>query len=181
MTIGFLIVDPQNDFCPGGALAVPEGDRVMEVINSVVAAQPDAPVFVSRDWHPTETTHFDNWPVHCVANTLGAEFHDDFELPARAVVISKGMGAGEDAYSSFHGETEDGMSLLLALADAGVTELIVAGLATDYCVKATVLDALAEGFEVKVLLSGVRAVNISPEDGTRAIEEMAEAGASFSP
>jgi nicotinamidase/pyrazinamidase len=179
MTVGILIIDPQNDFCPGGALAVPEGDAVMEVINSLLARHETTPVFVSRDWHPTETIHFENWPVHCVANTPGAEFHADLELPARATVITKGTGADEDAYSAFHGCAEDGESLLLTLAAQGVTDLIVCGLATDYCVKATVLDACQEGFKVQVLLSGVRAVNVNPGDDEKALEEMADAGANF--
>src|SRR5919199_6449983 len=102
-----LLVDPQNDFCPGGSLPVAEGDQVMPVLSSWAAAAADSgvPVFVSRDWHPARTTHFKEfggvWPAHCVQGTHGAEFHPDLHLPAAAMVVSKGMGETEDAYSAF--------------------------------------------------------------------------------
>ena len=169
----FLIVDPQVDFCPGGALAVPSGDTIMPVINRLIMGKlKSVPTFVSRDHHPAVTTHFDSWPVHCVVGTPGAEFHHDLDLPHDAVIISKGMGAEEDSYSAFDGISPNGSSLELELKSRGVTHLYVAGLATDYCVKATVLDALGRGFKVMVVLDACAAVNIHPDDGRLAREEM---------
>src|SRR5215216_3660675 len=107
-----LLVDPQNDFCPGGSLAVPDGDHVMPVLNewAVAAVRAGVPVFVSRDWHPPRTTHFKEfggvWPPHCIAGTRGAEFHPDLRLPKNAFVVSKGMGEAEDAYSAFQARDE---------------------------------------------------------------------------
>ncbi|MBI2216304.1 MAG: bifunctional nicotinamidase/pyrazinamidase [Candidatus Rokubacteria bacterium] len=178
-----LIVDVQNDFCPGGALAVPEGDRVVPVLNAYAErfARAGAPVFASRDWHPARTRHFQAWggawPPHCVQDTRGAAFHPDLRLPAATDIVSKGMDPEADAYSAFEATTVDGRSLEAALAARDVRRLFVGGLATDYCVKASVLDALARGFEVFVLEDGVRAVDVHPGDGIRALEEMTAAGA----
>ncbi|MGH7393060.1 MAG: nicotinamidase [Candidatus Rokuibacteriota bacterium] len=178
-----VVVDVQNDFCPGGSLAAPEGDRVVPVLNRYAArfAGAGAPVFASRDWHPQRTRHFaaegGAWPPHCVQGTRGAEFHADLSLPAGTEVVSKGMDPGDDAYSCFQAESGDGMPFAAALGERGVGRLFVGGLATDYCVKATVLDALKEGFEVVVLEDAVRAVDVAPGDGARALEEMRRAGA----
>jgi len=178
-----VIVDVQNDFCPGGALAVPEGDRVAPVLSRYAArfAARGAPVFVSRDWHPARTRHFREqggaWPPHCVQGTPGAAFHPDLALPAGAEVVSKGMDPADDAYSCFQGETAEGLPFAAALGERGAGRLFVGGLATDYCVKATVLDALKEGFEVVVLEDAVRAVDVDPGDGERALDEMRRAGA----
>lgn len=177
-----VIVDVQNDFCPGGALAVPEGDRVVPVLNRCAArfAAKGAPVFASRDWHPGRTRHFKAqggaWPPHCVQGTPGAEFHPDLRLPEGTAVVSKGMDPGEDAYSCFQGETETGLAFAVALGEQGVGRLFIGGLATDYCVKATALDALKDGFEVVVLEDAVRAVDLQPGDGARALGEVQQAG-----
>jgi len=178
-----LLIDVQNDFCPGGALAVAGGDAVVPVLNACVArfAQAGRPIFASRDWHPAVTTHFQAsggvWPAHCVMNTVGAAFHPDLRLPAEAIVVSKGMGAEEDAYSAFQARLADGSGLAEALHSAGVARLYIGGLATDYCVKATVLDALAGGFAATVLLDGSRGVNLQPHDAEEALQAMVDAGA----
>ena len=172
-----LVVDVQNDFCPGGALAVAEGDQVVAPLNRLMEEflERGEPVFRSRDWHPPQTKHFADyggtWPVHCVQNTKGAEFHPDLIDDMHVRTISKGMG-DEDSYSAF-----DGTDLALHLRRLGVEEVWVGGLATDYCVKNTVLDALREGFEVKALKDSMRAVDVNPGDGERALEEMRAAGA----
>ncbi len=172
-----LVVDVQNDFCPGGALAVAEGDQVVAPLNKLIEEflRRGEPVFRSRDWHPRQTKHFTEfggtWPVHCVQDTKGAEFHPDLIDDARIRTISKGMG-DDDSYSAF-----DGTDLALQLRQLGVEEVWVGGLATDYCVKNTVLDALKEGFRVKALEDAMRAVEVNPGDGERAIEEMRAAGA----
>lgn len=172
-----LLVDVQNDFCPGGALAVAEGDQVVAPLNRLIQEflQSGEPVFRSRDWHPRETNHFTEfggtWPVHCVRDTKGAEFHPDLIDDPRIITISKGMG-DEDSYSAF-----DATELGSQLRQLGVEEVWVGGLATDYCVKNTVLDALKEGFRVKVREDAMRAVNLNAGDGERAIEEMRLAGA----
>ena len=174
-----LLVDVQNDFCPGGALAVAEGDQVVAPLNRLTEEflQRGEPVFRSRDWHPRETKHFTEfggtWPVHCVQNTTGAEFHPDLIDDPRIITISKGMG-DEDSYSAF-----DATDLASQLRQLRVEEVWVGGLATDYCVKNTVLDALKEGFHVKAVEDAMRAVEVNAGDGKRAIEEMRAAGAEF--
>ena len=178
-----VVVDVQNDFCPGGSLGVPEGNAVVPVLNRCAAlfAAAGAPVFASRDWHPERTTHFKayggSWPPHCVQGTHGAAFHPELVLPTVAEVISKGMDAAEDAYSCFQARTESGRDFRTALGELGVRRLFVGGLATDYCVKATVLDALTAGFEAVVVEDAVRAVDLKPGDGERALQEMKAAGA----
>jgi nicotinamidase/pyrazinamidase len=178
-----LVVDPQNDFCPGGSLAVPDGDAVMPVCNAWLAAaeRAAAPIFVSRDWHPPRTTHFLEfggvWPPHCVAGTRGAEFHPALRLPAQAIVISKGMGETEDAYSAFQARDADETPLDRLLRARDVRHLYVLGLATDYCVKASALGGLEHGFRVTLVVDGMRAVNLQPDDGNRALDEMRSAGA----
>jgi nicotinamidase/pyrazinamidase len=178
-----LLVDPQNDFCPGGSLPVADGDQVMPVLSAwaQAATHSRVPVFVSRDWHPPETTHFQSgggaWPVHCVQGTWGAEFHPDLRLPPSAVIVSKGMGATEDAYSAFQARDEAGTHLADLLRRAGARHVYVMGLATDYCVKASALGAVDEGFLVTVVEDGCRAVDLRPGDGEAALEEMRAAGA----
>jgi nicotinamidase/pyrazinamidase len=178
-----VIVDVQNDFCPGGALGVPGGDAVVPVLNRYAErfAAAGAPVFASRDWHPSKTSHFKAyggvWPPHCVQGTAGAEFHPDLALPAGTAVVSKGMDPNEDAYSCFQAETADGLPFTAALGEAGAGRLFVGGLATDYCVKSTVIDGAREGFEVVVLADAIAAVDLSPGDGAKALEEMRAAGA----
>ena len=177
-----LLVDPQNDFCPGGSLAVDDGDKVMPVLNRWAAAAQQAglPVYVSRDWHPEHTTHFQAnggiWPPHCVQGTRGAAFHPDLRLPDHTVVVSKGMGETEDAYSAFQARDTHGRMLADLLREHGVQHVYVMGLATDYCVKASALTGVEAGFEVTVVEDGCRAVDLQPGDGERALHEMAAAG-----
>ncbi|MCS7273569.1 MAG: bifunctional nicotinamidase/pyrazinamidase [Fimbriimonadales bacterium] len=181
--VALLIVDVQNDFCPGGALAVAEGDQVIPPLNEAAAtiAQRGGAVFASRDWHPRQTKHFaefgGKWPVHCVQGTEGAAFHPDLRLPEGTVIISKGTGTEDDGYSAFEGHTEDGKTLDEALRARGIKRLLVGGLATDYCVRASVLDALRHGYEVIVLTDAIRGVNLQPDDSARALQEMQNAGA----
>ena len=178
-----LVIDVQRDFCSGGALAVPAGDAVVPVLNAVLraAAGRGMPVYASRDWHPASTRHFVTgggvWPVHCVAGSDGARFHPDLRLPAGAAVVSKGVDADEDGFSAFDGRLEDGTTLEDSLRTAAVARLVVGGLATDYCVRATVLDALKKGWPVTLLTDAIAAVDLEPDDGARALEEMRAAGA----
>ena len=178
-----VIVDLQNDFCPGGALGVAGGDAVIPVLNRYAErfARAGAPVFASRDWHPAETTHFKArgglWPPHCVQDTPGAAFHPALSLPAGTEIVSKGMDPREDAYSCFQAETSDGMPFTAALGERGVSRLFIGGLATDYCVRSTVVDGTREGFEVVVLTDAIAAVDLAPGDGDTALDEMRAAGA----
>lgn len=178
-----LLVDPQNDFCPGGSLPVADGDRVMPVLSAWADAAERAgvPIFVSRDWHPARTTHFKEfggiWPPHCVMGTHGAEFHPDLRLPDSFVIVSKGMGENEDAYSAFQARDEGGNGLNTLLHRKGVRQLYIGGLATDYCVRSSTLDALQLGFGVTLIPDGMKAVNLQARDEEQAIEEMRAAGA----
>jgi nicotinamidase/pyrazinamidase len=173
-----LVVDLQNDFLPGGRLAVPSGDAVLPAVERALQrfAALGLPVFASRDWHPPDHCSFHAqggpWPSHCVAGTPGAAFPDALRLPAGACVISKATTAARDAYSAF-----DGTDLHARLQALGVRRLFVCGLATDYCVKASVLDALALGHAVVVLRDGVAAVDVQPGDGERALATMRQRGA----
>lgn len=173
-----LVVDVQNDFLPGGSLAVPQGDEVVPVLNAYIALFERAglPVFASRDWHPPGHCSFDSeggsWPPHCVQRSRGAEFAAALRLPRQTAVISKGAAADGDAYSAFQGT-----ALASRLRQEGVCRLFVGGLATDYCVLATVTDALAAGFEVMLLRDAVRAVDVVAGDGERALERMQRLGA----
>ena len=173
-----IVVDVQNDFCPGGSLAVSQGNEVVVPLNKLMKEFLDRgePVFKTRDWHPAKTKHFaaygGTWPVHCVQGTPGAEFHPDLLDDPRITIISKGINERADGYSGF-----DGTNLAQLLRDEGVEEVWIGGLATDYCVKHTVLDARREGLEVKALADAMRPVNVNLNDGRRAIEEMRAAGA----
>jgi nicotinamidase/pyrazinamidase len=172
-----LVIDVQNDFCPGGTLAVPHGDEVVPPLNKLINEflERGDPVYKSRDWHPRGTKHFaefgGTWPVHCVQNTEGARFHPALIDDARIKVISKGLG-DEDSYSAF-----DETDLAEELREQGVDEVVVGGLATDYCVKNTALDALHNGFRVTAVAEAMRPVEVHPGDGEKAIEEMRAAGA----
>jgi nicotinamidase/pyrazinamidase len=177
-TDALLIVDVQNDFCPGGALPVAEGDQVVPVLNRwIEAARRDGAMIVaSRDWHPRGHISFRErggpWPVHCVQNTPGAAFHPGLNLPASTLVLSKGTAPDRDNYSPFADA-----DLADTLRRQGVQCLWVGGLALDVCVRAAVLDALTAGFEVHVIEDATRAVNVTPGDGQRALEEMRTQGA----
>lgn len=172
-----IVVDVQNDFCPGGALAVSQGDEVIPVLNRYIEAfqRAGSPIFFTRDWHPANHSSFKPqggpWPDHCIQGTTGAQFHPKLKVPQDAVIISKATHPTVDAYSGFQG-TE----LLQNLKQREVRTILVGGLATDYCVKHTVLDGLRLGFTVYFLSDASRAVNVSPEDGQKAIEEMTAAG-----
>ena len=173
-----LIVDVQADFLPGGNLGVERGDEVVPVLNRylALARRKGAPVFASRDWHPRDHCSFlaqnGAWPEHCVAGSPGAEFAPGLALTRDAVIISKATAKDTDAYSAFQG-TE----LAPRLRELGVKRLLVGGLATDYCVLNTVLDARKAGFEVLLLVDAIRAVNVKPGDGERAETKMLAAGA----
>lgn len=178
-----LMIDVQNDFCPGGALPAPEGDRVVPVLNAYAErfSERGLPVFASRDWHPERTRHFRAfgglWPPHCVAGTPGAEFHPGLRLPEGVTVLSGGTSPDEDGYSAFDAVAEDGRGLSEVLKAAGVDRLYVGGLATDYCVRASVLDAAKRGFEPVLLLDAIRGIDVKEGDAARAIDEMLRAGA----
>jgi nicotinamidase/pyrazinamidase len=185
-TTALLVVDVQNDFADrNGTLYVDGAEETVPFINAEIArAQAaGARVFHTQDWHPESTPHFQKdggiWPVHCVQGTWGAELHPD--LVVGGPIVRKGSN-GEDGYSGFtmrdavSGETIP-TPLGDMLAAAGVTQLVVVGLATDYCVKSTVLDGRERGYPVTVLQNGIRAVNLDPGDGDKAIEEMFAAGA----
>ena len=176
-TKALIVVDMQNDFCPGGALAVREGDRIISEINKLILdfIKEGCPVYFTRDWHPENHCSFSEnggmWPAHCVAGTRGAEFHPELFIPESAVIISKAERPFPDSYSGFQNT-----DLEKILNRRGITNLTVCGLATDYCVKATALDALNAGFKVKLVENAVKAVNVSPEDGDDAVKEMKSRG-----
>ena len=169
-----IIVDVQNDFCPGGALAVPGGHEVVPVINRLLGHRWLS--VATMDWHPAEHSSFEPhggpWPPHCVQETAGAELHSELEATKIQLVITKGSHPAEDAYSGFHGT-----QLAKILHEKGVKRVVVCGIATDYCVRATAHDALQEGFEVVVLEDAIRGVEVQPGDCQRALEELQRAGA----
>jgi nicotinamidase/pyrazinamidase len=175
-----VVVDVQNDFCPGGALSVEAGDKVITPLNELIQQFDEAglPVFFTRDWHPPNHISFMQrggmWPPHCVKNTWGAEFHPKLKFPPNATIISKAMKPDEEAYSGFE-ETD----LSPRLRRLGVSHLIVGGLATDYCVKNTVLDALREGFSVSVLTDCIRGVEAKRGDSAAALREMLTNGSAI--
>jgi nicotinamidase/pyrazinamidase len=173
-----IVVDAQNDFCPGGSLAVPTGDRVASTLTDAAArfSRAGARVVATQDWHPAGHTSFVEqggpWPPHCVQGSRGAEFHPNLRLPDGYVGVKKGRDPAVDAYSGFlDSDLEE------QLRRAGVERLFVGGLATDYCVLNTVLDALTRGFETFLLTDAIGAVDVEPGDGSRAIERMVAAGA----
>lgn len=182
-----VVVDLQNDFAdPAGSLAVAGGEAIVPLVNAHVreAAEEGALVVATQDWHPESTPHFAKdggiWPVHCVGDTWGAELHPAFELPAGAPRVRKGTN-GEDGYSGFtmrdpeSGE-EMATELEALLRDRDVARVVVCGLATDYCVLATALDAVRLGFETSLLADAVAAVNLAETDGDQALDRMREAG-----
>lgn len=178
-----LIVDVQNDFCPGGALAVPEGDAVVAPLNRFLAERRVRPVYASRDWHPRKTRHFaefgGQWPVHCVQFTHGAEFHPALQLPPDTVIISKGMDPERDDYSALAGVDSVGWNFAERLRRDGVGHLYVGGLALEYCVRCTVLDLLAAGFQVTLLPEATQA--LSSRARADALEQIVTAGAFVEP
>lgn len=182
MSKGLLIVDPQLDFMPGGALAVPNGDKIIGPLNkaiSIMGGCDFGQIFMSMDWHPERTSHFDHWPVHCrrgFERTYPPDNLNIWELfTFKFPVFYKGFRQDEDCYSAFDGFNSELYPLEEVLKQQGVYELYVGGLATDYCVKATVLDALKFGFPVSVLTDCIAAVK--EDSGERAIAQMCAAGA----
>ena len=177
-TDALLIVDVQNDFCPGGALAVPEGDRVVPVLNewADAAVRAGARVYASRDWHPGDHLSFapegGPWPPHCVQDTAGAAFHPDLRLPDAAILVSKGTRFDQDQYSAF-----DETGFAQELSRKGVRRVVLGGLAEDVCVRASALDAIQHGFETVLIRAATRAIT---DDGRAQTErELAEAGVAF--
>lgn len=172
-----IIVDVQNDFLPGGALAVPEGGAVVEPLNRVlnIFHHRGLPIFATRDWHPENHCSFQaqggTWPTHCVAGTPGARFPTTLGLPAFAAMISKATSPDKDAYSGF----ED-TPLAMQLRMYGTKRVLIGGLATDYCVLNTVRDAVKNNFQVVLLTDAIRAVNAQPNDGDKALAEMRALG-----
>ena len=173
-----LIVDVQNDFLPGGSLAVPRGDEVVPVLNRYLRAfaVQSLPVYATRDWHPERHCSFraqgGPWPPHCVAGTRGAEFAAALQLPPSTVIVSKATAVEQDAYSGFQGTNLDQQ-----LRTANICRLFIGGLTTDYCVLNTVRDALRLGYKVLLLADAIRAVDVRPGDGQRAEAEMLGLGA----
>ena len=169
-----IVVDPQNDFCPGGSLAVPHGNEIFPTINRTMPRFHH--VLATQDWHPREHRYFQAyggpWPYHCLQNTVGAEFHPSLDASRVQEVVQKGMDPGLDGYSGFAGT-----DLAQRLHSRGVRRVFVAGLATDYCVKATAIEAVANGFEAYVLTDAIRPVEVEPGDGERALTAMTDAGA----
>lgn len=199
MSTALLLIDLQNDFCPGGALAVTEGDHVIAIANQAINAclSQQIPVIASQDWHPVEHRSFavnSNaepgaignlnglpqvwWPVHCVQNTSGANWHPQLQQDAIVTTFRKGQDPDIDSYSAFF---DNGRRAKTPLDDwlqqHGIERLFVMGLATDYCVKYSVLDALALGYQTTVISDGCRGVNLQPQDSQQALDAMREAGA----
>ncbi len=176
MARALVIVDFQNDFTPGGALAVAHGDEIAGRINELAASGGFDLVLATRDWHPADHGSFAEqggmWPVHCVAGTPGAELHTALDASRIDVVVDKGQSNATDGYSAF-----DGTGFETVLRERGIDRITLVGLATDYCVKNTALDALHKGFRVTVDPDAVRGVNVEPGDADRALDELREAGA----
>src|SRR5437763_11900664 len=176
MPEALVIVDFQNDFTPGGALAVPEGDTIAGRVNELAADPRFDLVVATRDWHPPDHGSFAEqggpWPVHCVQGSEGAQLHPSLEAERVDVIVDKGQDRGTEGYSGF-----EGTNLGELLRERGIDKVTVVGLATDYCVKNTALDALRERLEVEVDSSAVRGVEVEPGDSERALDEMREAGA----
>jgi nicotinamidase/pyrazinamidase len=176
MARALIIVDFQIDFTPGGALAVAGGDEIADHVNALAASGDFDLVVATRDWHPPDHSSFEaqggTWPVHCVAETPGAELHPALERSQVEVIVDKGRSREGPGYSGF-----DDTDLEQLLRERGIDEVTVVGLATDYCVRNTALDALRLGLGVTVDRAGVRGVDVQPGDSERALEELRDAGA----
>ncbi len=175
----------QYDFLPGGALGVPQGDTIIPRVNRAVGVfqRRGLPIMFTRDWHPPVTKHFKEfggaWPPHCVQGTKGARFHRDLDVPKDALILSKGMDPEQDSYSAFQAYTPQGRDLESVLHDLGIEDVFICGLATDYCVRATAIDATRRGIKVRVLKDAVRGVDLKPGDSDAALREMRVHGALF--
>lgn len=178
-----LVVDVQNDFMPGGALGIQDSDRIVPAINRAIALfqSRHLPVLYARDWHPADHTSFlvngGIWPVHCVQHTEGADFFPDLFLSTPTMLFSKGQRTAEDQYSAFEAEDDAGCTLGLALRRLGIKRVYIGGLTTDYGVLNTTLDLLQAGYQAIVLTDGCHALNVAPNDGIEAIENMVSHGA----
>ncbi|NPV88314.1 nicotinamidase [Coprothermobacteraceae bacterium] len=176
-TDALIVVDVQNDFCPGGALAVPQGDEIIPVVNRLIkkAEEADAIIVYTRDWHPKNHLSFADfggiWPVHCVQGTPGADFHPDLYVSPQGAIVNKATDTEFEAYSGFQT-----VELHRILKNRGVKRVFIVGLATDYCVKETALDAIRLGYETYVIEDAVRGVNVNPDDSARALEEIRSKG-----
>lgn len=178
MESALIVVDVQRDFCKGGTLEVPEGDEVVEPLNKYIEVFEKTKniVIFTRDWHPPDHISFRErggpWPPHCIKNTRGAEFHPKLNFPSIAIVVSKASERDKEAYSGF-----ENTGLQELLKELRIEKVFVGGLATDYCVKNTVLDALKFGFITYLLVDAIRGVNVNPKDSELAIDEMKKRGA----
>jgi nicotinamidase/pyrazinamidase len=177
------VTDVQNDFLPGGALGVPQGDAIISPLNRVVELfkKNGLLIFFSRDWHPPDHSSFQDqggpWPPHCVQKTPGADFPSMLQIPEGSIIISKGAQKDREQYSTLGARDSEGHTESDVMKKQGIRRVFVAGLATDYCVLNSVKDILAEGYEVYVLTDAIRAVNVNPGDGEGALEEMVQGGA----
>lgn len=172
MKKALFIVDLQRDFCNGGALGIPTADAIVPTINNLMDRY-DL-ILASKDWHPMNTVHFEKWPVHCVQDSAGADFHKELDSHRINYVFLKGTHNKDDGYSAFEATNAD---LKEYLQKHGVEQLDVVGLATDFCIRATVLDALKNDYKVRVITDAIDAVNLQPGDDQKALEEMKTAGA----
>lgn len=178
-----LIVDVQNDFCQGGTLAVKDADKIINPLNQYIEffGKHHWPIFASRDWHLPTTKHFRDfggeWPAHCVQNTRGAMFPPKLALPKNTIILSKGMDQNKDSYSAFQAVYEHNTEFKKILLNLRIKVLYIGGLATDYCVKASVLDALKFGFKVVLLTDAIKGVNLNSDDSKKAVDEMISRGA----
>jgi nicotinamidase/pyrazinamidase len=180
-----LVVDVQNDFAdPSGSLYVQDGEQVVPFINREIerAQEAGVPVVYTKDWHPPDTPHFaehgGKWPVHCVRDTWGAELHPDLKAVGEVILKAKGPEDGYSGFSVEHlptGERRE-TGLEQRLRDRGVDHVVIVGLATDYCVKETALDAVRKGFDAEVLTAAIRPVDVGPGDGDRALHDLEHAG-----
>jgi nicotinamidase-related amidase len=177
------VTDIQNDFLPGGALGVPDGDKVIPALNHVIGlfAERGLPIFFTRDWHPPDHCSFRErggiWPVHCVQNTPGAKFSSRLTIPEGSIIISKAEETEKEEYSTFYGRNAAGHTERDLMKKFGVGRVFIGGLATDYCVLNSVQNALAEGYDVFVLTDAIQAVDVNPGDGENALKEMIRNGA----
>jgi len=178
-----LLIDVQNDFCPGGTLAVKQADKIVPILNKYIRyfTEQKLPIFASRDWHARNTKHFKQfggiWPKHCVQRTKGAQFHAKLRLSKQVIIVSKGIDPAKEGYSAFEAIDSNGIVLEKLLNILKVEELCVGGLATDYCVRSSALDALNKGFRVKLLTDAIKGVDLKPGDSDAAIRQMVKTGA----
>ncbi len=177
-----LIVDVQNDFCPGGKLPVKKCQHVVGNFNKYIKEfkNKNLPIIATRDWHPKDSQHFEKfggkWPPHCIQNTKGANFHPGLELPENVIIISEGIKPNEEGYSCFEGYDENQKKFNDVLKTIGIKELYIGGIATDYCVKIACLDSIKYGYKVYLLTDAIEGIEVNPGDVDKAIKEMEKAG-----